>query len=412
MSDTVRSYMIDYLSQNNPDACEHFMYSSGPHANYAEIQTLNSQSFPEKSYSSAITSLHSVVQNSDKVKVKDFYDFLYSLTDKSLNSYPQDIILPGIRFISDNLLIFERPPTMKPYAYTPAYRESIADDSKVNEFYIPIPWQVYVCTYDPKEMYLINVKMLFTSSSLSSFDDNVFTPPLLNFYSNGTLCRPFFSSMEDIDKYPKTYSGIMASAYDWIWNSGTNFDITENISEFLRSKKFTQFQKYIPHDSPSYSSYSTLVSHPLNSVPTLLHKILVRSFFDCYSCVPLKDICFIEFSSPSTSEFYYQENPSISDMANQYADEQSLTIHESNTDLEEHDDDYCPHNCIYYEEIVTNEDFNNWYKQQCNNLSEKSLRFVCQSSIKQLADMNYFKNFSSTAFENRIYQILQNITAS
>ena len=51
--------------------------------------------------------------------------------------------------------------------------------------------------------------------------------------------------MEDIEKYPKDLSGIIASAYDWIWNSGFNFDITESISFFLHTKKYEQFEKYL-----------------------------------------------------------------------------------------------------------------------------------------------------------------------
>ena len=50
--------------------------------------------------------------------------------------------------------------------------------------------------------------------------------------------------MEDIEKYPKDLSGVMASAYDWIWNSGFNFDITEGISFFLHTNKYEQFEKY------------------------------------------------------------------------------------------------------------------------------------------------------------------------
>lgn len=417
MSDDVRSLFLEKLSQQDTTAWESLTYSSNFRSNYLQVESFNSSYFHHlqediQHFSKASSSLHSVPNASTEIKIKDYYDFLYSLLDKSYNSFPQEIILPGIRYISDTLLVFERPPMMKPYAYTPAFRESVSDELKTNEFYIPVPWQVYVCTFDPREMYLINVKMFFSPTSLSSFEENVYTPPLLNFYSNGTLCRPFFDSMEDFDKYPKTLSGIMASAYDWIWNSGTNFDITENISEFLRTKKHLQFEKYISPNSPCATSYKVLLDNQISSIPTTLHRLLVRSFFDCYSQIPLQDICSIQFSNPSISDFYYQENPNVSDMVNQYADEHDIVIHENNTDAEEHDDDYCPEICMYYDDIANDHGFHVWYKQQCDNATEKNLRYCCQASIKHLASVDYFKNLTSSTFNNRIYQAIQKITSS
>jgi hypothetical protein len=69
--------------------------------------------------------------------------------------------------------------------------------------------------------------MFFMETSLSSTDQELFLPPLPNFYTDGLLCSPTMSNMEDVDRYPKNHAGIIQSAYDWVWNSGTNHDLTE-----------------------------------------------------------------------------------------------------------------------------------------------------------------------------------------
>ena len=45
-----------------------------------------------------------------------------------------------------------------------------------------------------------------------------------------------YESMEDIDGYSKDLSGVIASAYDWIWNSGFNHDLTENFYHVIRQR--------------------------------------------------------------------------------------------------------------------------------------------------------------------------------
>jgi hypothetical protein len=69
--------------------------------------------------------------------------------------------------------------------------------------------------------------MFFSNTSLLSKDQQIYLPPLPNFYTNSLLCRPIFAHMEDIERYPKNISGVIAGAYDWIWNNGTNNDLNE-----------------------------------------------------------------------------------------------------------------------------------------------------------------------------------------
>ena len=62
-------------------------------------------------------------------------------------------------------------------------------------------------------------------------------PPIPNFFTNGLLCRPMFDKMNDVDGYSKDLSGVIASAYDWIWNTGFNHDLTENFYHVIKQKK-------------------------------------------------------------------------------------------------------------------------------------------------------------------------------
>lgn len=362
----------------------------------------NQLEYPQPySYLSVVT--NGVTSTSEDVTLQNYFDIFSCLAPADYSTNPS-VIFPGIRYISDTILIFERPPTMKPYSYSNAYRESITDETRSQEFYIPIPWQVYICSFDPREMRLLNAKMLFANSSLSSFEDNVYAPPLLNFYSNANLCRPFFESMDDIEKYPKTYSGIMASAYDWIWNSGTNLDITENISEFLRLKKYEQFKPYCIGNPDVSSYYNLLAANNISSNPTSLHYKLVKSYFTCLEQVPLEEIVNFDWINPTVEDFYYQENHnSLSTIIESFADEHNFIIHEHNFDYEEHDDD-CPEECIYRDDVPHLDGYNQYYQDRMNfQPSPKDLRFCALQSILYLVRQGFYKSFSKESQMNKIY---------
>jgi hypothetical protein len=68
--------------------------------------------------------------------------------------------------------------------------------------------------------------------SQNGFEEPVFLPVLPNFYSNGLLCRPFYASADDINMYSKDISGVIAAAYDSVWNSGWNTDLVDTIIDF------------------------------------------------------------------------------------------------------------------------------------------------------------------------------------
>jgi hypothetical protein len=159
------------------------------------------------------------------------------------------ILPPGVRFLGANYVVFERPPSYQNVFYVPyrvedmtevheeydsddelLYREDTFDiDENTSVYRLPIPWQLYVAVFD-QSYRCVDVYMYFMNTSLFSTDQQLYIPPLPNFYTNGLLCRPMFDSMHEIERYEPTVKGVIESAYDWIWNNGTNNDLTENLA--------------------------------------------------------------------------------------------------------------------------------------------------------------------------------------
>lgn len=153
--------------------------------------------------------------------------FFESLLDLSVHKNPSGLLPPAIKFYSPGMVVFERPPCYQMVQIASAAARSVDDDTPTYSFRIPVPWQIYIVFYS--EDYLCSsVHMYFKNSPLSDKQDSLFLPPLTNFFSSGRMCRPMYSDMSDIDRYSKDLSGVIASAYDWIWNSGANLDLTES----------------------------------------------------------------------------------------------------------------------------------------------------------------------------------------
>ena len=157
--------------------------------------------------------------------INDYFSVFNPIKSSSTET---GILPPGVKIIGTNYLVFEKPPTFKNIFYVPASKSDVPDDCEALEqvYRIPIPWQLYFVKFNPN-MYTYEVRMFFMKSSLSSTDQELFLAPIPNFYTDGLLCSPTMSNMEDVDRYPKNHTGIIQSAYDWVWNSGTNHDLTE-----------------------------------------------------------------------------------------------------------------------------------------------------------------------------------------
>lgn len=223
--------------------------------------------------------------------LSNFMDIAFGKSNESVSN-DKSLIFPGIRHIAENFIVFEMPPTHRHVSYQESYRDT-STGIHYREFYIPIPWQIYIATFTD-DMRLASVQMYFSKTPLYSFDQPLYVAPIFNFYSDGTLCRPFFEKMEDIEKYSKDYSGIMASAFDWIWNSGFNWDITENISEYLFSKKFVSMKPFVSSIAQSFiddMSNSLYVTNGSSSPEQ------TRQLFSIWQQVPLENILQVDWNA-------------------------------------------------------------------------------------------------------------------
>ena len=144
------------------------------------------------------------------------------------------LIPPGLVSLGRNVLIFENPPTNKLISHHPIDRDSINDEDEPDSYYLPVPWQTYICIFND-DYVLLDTYMFYSRDAISKigFDQPVYAPVLPNFFGNGQLCRPFYPTLDDVDRYSKDISGVIASAYDSIWNSGWNLDLYETLSEYF-----------------------------------------------------------------------------------------------------------------------------------------------------------------------------------
>jgi hypothetical protein len=277
--------------------------------------------------------------NESKLSQEDYYSIYSSIfyTEPPAES-ENDLLIPGLRYLSNNYLIFEMPPTHKVINYKEAYRED--DSSREKEFFIPIPWQVYIAVFDPDTMRLLSVQMYFSNSPLTSFNQNIYLPPILNFYSSGMLCRPFFETIEDIEKYPKNITGVFASAYDWIWNSGYNFDIVEPISEFICSPRFKGFLDLIP-DTPD----NQFIKHTLRSVvgpSNHLGPTYVHHFFKLWQQLDLFQVTNLQWTPFCVEADFFGSSSTVYDeqIFNDFLNNNSFVLTEYYDDESDPDDGY------------------------------------------------------------------------
>lgn len=174
-----------------------------------------------------------------------------------LQKQDSGIIPPGLLFVDKNILVYEKPPTYQNvFVIEKLVNDIDYESDKPKLFRLPIPWQLYIVHFS--DFTTTNVRMHFMDGPLSSIDQQMYLAPLTNFYSSGDLCRPFFSDMDDIERYSKDLSGVMASSYDWVWNSGTNLDLTQAIvAMYYQASVFgSQFHKNSLLQNSSHSSFS------------------------------------------------------------------------------------------------------------------------------------------------------------
>ena len=183
-------------------------------------------------------------------------DYFYNVT----NNDPH-FLNPGFISCTKNIVVFETPPSYKLIQYYNYTRENINEENcnDILTVRIPVPWQVYVAIHDGSYK-LIDTYMFFARESIlnTDFNQTVYLPYLLNFYTNSQLCRPFYSDYSDVSRYPTNINGLMHSAYDSVWNSGWNFDLFDCVAEFrmsvFRNGSMQAVLEYLQEKSPERHS--------------------------------------------------------------------------------------------------------------------------------------------------------------
>lgn len=228
------------------------------------------------------------------------------------------LLPPGVRHISPGFVVFERPPTMQLVQYInnsvseiSSYEngECNCEDSDhedctpieinpLSTYYIPVPWQLYFAFYSTSpgsEYYLTSVKMFFMNSPYNSNDVRLYSPYIPNFFTDGTLCNPMLESYEDIDRYPKNISGVVESAYDWVWNTGFNADLYECINQLFLQRS-NDFVCSITKGRHMYYEGS-----------------LVNYFYDKISSVSLEEVTNMQWANPSFAQHFQADRNFISE---------------------------------------------------------------------------------------------------
>lgn len=209
------------------------------------------------------------------------------------------IVPPGLIHVDNSLVIFERPPTYQNIQLIPAVVDNIDYSSSKNYlFRLPIPWTVYFVSYSVYNgiHYPNQIAMYFMANSLQGEDlssARMYLPPLVNFYNNATLCNPMFESMDEITRYENNISGVINAAYNWIWNTGSNLDLTMNIAECL-------FQIY---KNPHFAS------NPFYTLPGQINPLsfyadfsYISHAFTNWEKISINDISSIPWPNPCISE--------------------------------------------------------------------------------------------------------------
>lgn len=383
---------------------------------YLEVQHfVNPDAILTNSYLEPVSKIFNPYSTNDEPKAIDltptqiaeiYYDYLNSHSSKKNSFVENSPYFPGVRFISSGIVVFERPPTYQIIDIDNDYRESINDETSSSQYYVPIPWQVYVCIYNPEDMRLNSVKMFFAKSYLSDIDQEVFCPPMFNFYSNGSLCRPFFPSMDDIEKYSQDINGVIASAYDWVWNSGFNFDITENIAQFLSSKKFEEFAPWAESKAPKSIQY--LRDHTIYGLPRITHRSYIESFFRCWESVPLEEVSSIQWSNYTDAEFYYQEiNNLSSNFLYEYISSNNILICEDyDEDIDEDYEHECE-DCMTEDAVRESDDYQQAYLK-ATLIPSKTIKNAIEQSVKYATSQNLIvKTLNSVQFSRSFINIYQ-----
>lgn len=348
---------------------------------------------PQQSYNSD----GHLLDPSTRAHLSPIYDYLFKMDNPRNLACSTGIMPPGVIHIDDSIIVFERPPAYQNIQFIPQVLDSINyETSKTHIYRLPIPWTVYMVDYTVYcgTYYPNTIRMYFANNSLQSSDfsnTRLYLPPLCNFYNNSQLCNPLFDSMDEVNRYTNDIAGVINAAYNWIWNTGTNADLTMNIVEFLFQAK---------QDYSLYQSNPLARKNIANIYPTSFYidTSALATFFSYWENLPLEDVSSYLWANPSP---YKQITSRIGQAANHY-------LHDYFNELEIDPDDYLRHD-------DDGEEYYDYDEAQYHVYLRKkfssSLNFI--QAFQSLAASIYDENRVSTSptFYNLVNNYFTNISS-
>lgn len=139
------------------------------------------------------------------------------------------LLPPVVRWISrfGHGVILERPPQKVTLSYYGVKRNDVSKASKEQLYELPLPWMVYGIMFDGK-FRPRNLRVYGRKAPIQDAEDELMNMPLPNLYANGEFCLPQQTAWHEDPKTWTLAEGIVA-AYNQIWNTGYNTDITDMV---------------------------------------------------------------------------------------------------------------------------------------------------------------------------------------
>lgn len=286
--------------------------------------------------------------------LRSLYDYFTKVKSPDTIVQPTGIMPPGVIHIDDSLIIFERPPSYQNIQLIPHLLENINYDKSDTIIYrLPIPWTIYFVTYSVYSgvHYPNSIAMYFSHNSLQSSDfssTQLYLPPLCNFYTNGELCNPLFDSMDELNRYSNDIAGVINASYNWIWDTGTNVDLTMNIAEFI-------YQSRHNTDLRDNNPLSKVITSNLYPTTYYVDTSILNSFFLSWEKLSLQDVSSYSWPNPSAYKKNMQRIGQLGEsLLHSYFDYHGIDADECREYNEEEDDFYYSYDELRYHEYVHN----------------------------------------------------------
>lgn len=323
---------------------------------------------------------HSYGQTHTRQIKEDSYKFF---SDNNVNLLDSGLLVPGLRYSSPGLVVFERPPTKKLVQYIDQTLETMSDpeeeQSPVCEYYIPVPWQVYIATYSmmPTSKYrLLSVRMYFASGPLNSVDTVLYAPYIHNFFVNGLLCAPHFDTLDEIERYSQNIQGVISSAHDWVWNTGFNRDLYECITETIKQT----------------SKKNSIVRKLVKDYLHLGHNA-VSNFYELISQYEPHDVLNETWANPSVTKFFQDDISYYTNLADNYLADHDIYYDEDEYHNEEESEENIYSRTPYYDMIMNPTKVVKTYKDILEYIKDPSLTdYPPFSTAPKITDVLYFGN--------------------